>query len=96
MMFTRACGPPLARMISYKTRGLLATEQMETNETMAANEGKNPYFALLVAIGQDLKAICRDGQEFDVGLVEKCHHLLQATGQAHGHLGSFLVKEQVV
>lgn len=55
-----------------------------------------PYLALLVAVGQDLQAVSGDGEELDVGLAEQGHHLLQAPGQAHSHLGPFLVQQQVV
>lgn len=54
------------------------------------------YLALLVAVGQNLQAVGGDGQELDVGVGEQSHHLLQASGQAHGHLGAFLVQQQVV
>lgn len=55
-----------------------------------------PYLAFLVAVGKNLKAICCDGEEFDVCLVEQGHHFLQAPGQTHGHLGTLLVEQQVV
>lgn len=34
------------------------------------------YFAFLIAISQDLKAVCCDGKEFYIGFVQQCHHLL--------------------
>ena len=54
------------------------------------------HLALLVAIGQELQAVGGDGQELGVVLVEQGHHLLQSVCQAHCHLGTLLVEQQVV
>lgn len=52
--------------------------------------------ALLVAIGQQLQAVCGDGQELGVALIQQGHHPLQAVSQTHSHLCSLLVQQQVV
>ena len=54
------------------------------------------HLALLVAVRQNLQAVGGDGQKLDVGVGEQGHQLLQASGQAHRHLGSLLVQQQVV
>ena len=54
------------------------------------------HLALLVAVGQELQAVGGDGQELGVVLVEQGHHLLQPVCQAHRHLGTLLVEQQVV
>ena len=55
------------------------------------------HLALLVAISEDLQTVSGDGQELDVVVaLKQSHHLLQATGQSHSHLGAFLVQQQVV
>lgn len=54
------------------------------------------YLALLVAVGQDLQAVSGDGQELHVGVGQQSHHLLQSSCQAHSHLRSFLMQQQVV
>ena len=43
-----------------------------------------------------LQAIGDDGQELDVGPAEEGDHGLQPAGMADGHLGAFLVEEEVV
>ena len=58
--------------------------------------GKNDQLALLIAIRQNLEAIRDDGQKLDIVPLEQGHHLLEATGQPDGHLGSLLVQEEVV
>lgn len=55
-----------------------------------------PYLAFLVAISQDLQAVGSDGQKLDVGISQQGHHLLQASSQAHRHLGTLLVQQKVV
>ncbi|KAF3844014.1 hypothetical protein F7725_016062 [Dissostichus mawsoni] len=45
---------------------------------------------------QQLQTVRGDGQELGVALLQQGNHLLQAVGQTDGHLGSFLVQQQVV
>ena len=54
------------------------------------------HLALLVAIGQQLQAVCGDSQELGVALVQQGNHPLQAVSQTNSHLCSFLVQQQVV
>lgn len=54
------------------------------------------HLALLVPVGEELQAVGGDSQELGVVLVQQGNHLLQAVGQAHSHLGPFLVEQQVV
>lgn len=54
------------------------------------------YLAFLVAICKDLQAVSSDCQELDVGVGQQGHHLLQSSSQAHRHLRSFLMQQQVV
>lgn len=54
------------------------------------------YLAFLVPIGKQLQAVGGDGKKFWVVLGQQGNHLLKAIRQAHGHLGTFLVQQQVV
>lgn len=56
----------------------------------------NTHLALLVAIGQQLQTVCGDGQELGIALIQQGNHPLQTISQANGHLGSFLMQQQVV
>lgn len=68
----------------------------DPNQLDGALGSKDDQLALLVTVGQDLKAIGDDGQEFDVVPLQQSDHLLQTTGQSDGHLGTVLVEQQVV
>lgn len=59
-------------------------------------QGNYTHLALLVAVGEKLKAICSNGQELGVGFLQQWHHPLQAISQTYGHLGPLLVQKQVV
>lgn len=61
-----------------------------------AGQALRAHLALLVPVGEELKAVSGDSQELGVVLVQQGNHLLQAVGQAHSHLGPFLVEQQVV
>lgn len=60
------------------------------------NRQSHTHLALLVAVGQQLQAVCGDGQELGVALFQQGDHPLQAVSQAHSHLSSLLVQKQVV
>ena len=62
----------------------------------AAANHSTPYLALLVTIGEYLKAISVNRQELAVVLWQKRDHLLQTTGKTNGLLCTLLVKQQIV
>lgn len=92
MMLTRACGPPLARMISCNRDSF----NPSSTEQRSHCRVRLNYLALLVAISQDLETVGSNCQELDVGIGQQGHHLLQSPGQAHCHLCTLLMQQQVV
>ena len=54
------------------------------------------YLAVLVCIGQEVKAVNSDGQKLRVVLHQQSHQLLQTTSQSDVHLGWVIVQQHVV
>ena len=70
-----------------------------TDETFTIDHGTKlvvTYLTFLIAIGQDLEAVCGNGQKLYVVTLEKGDHLLKAASKADGHLGPLLVEQQIV
>ena len=58
--------------------------------------GEDDKLALLVAVGEDLKAIGDDGQELDIVALQEDDHALKAAGEAHRHLRAILMEKQIM